>query len=77
VKQDDLNVSLDGRLLRISAQCQVQEEETVDGGQVLREEDYSTSIQRALTLPGPVDASKMHTQFDNGVLTVIIPKGPA
>lgn len=74
VKEGDLNVSLDGRLLRISAQRQAQEEETADNGQVLREESYASSFQRAFTLPGPVDASKMHTQFGDGVLTVTIPK---
>ena len=74
LKENDVNVSLDGRLLRISAQRQAQEEETADNGQVLREESYASSFQRAFTLPGPVDASKMHTQFDDGVLTVTIPK---
>lgn len=77
VKEGDLQVSLDGRLLRISAQRQVQEEETVDGGRGVREEDYANSIQRAFTLPGPVDASEMHSQFADGVLTVTIPKAPA
>lgn len=74
VKEGDLNVSLDGRLLRISAQSQAQEEETADNGKVLREESYASSFQRAFTLPGPVDASKMHTEFSDGVLTVTIPK---
>lgn len=74
VKEGDLNVSLDGRLLRISAQSQSQERDTADNGQVVREEDYASSIQRAFTLPGPVDASKMQTQFGGGVLRVTIPK---
>jgi HSP20 family molecular chaperone IbpA len=74
VEEGDLNVSLDGRLLRISAQRQVQEADTADNGQVLREQNYTSSIQRAFTLPGPVEASKMHTQFGDGVLTVTIPK---
>ncbi|MGE5153341.1 MAG: Hsp20/alpha crystallin family protein [Bdellovibrio bacteriovorus] len=76
VKESDLKVSLEGRQLRISAQREVQEEDRVDGGRVVREEDYENSIQRAFTLPGPVDASKMHSQFANGVLTVTIPKAP-
>jgi HSP20 family protein len=74
VKEGDLNVSLDGRLLRISAQSQSQERDTADNGQVMHEEDYASSIQRAFTLPGPVDASKMHTQFGDGILTITIPK---
>jgi HSP20 family protein len=74
VESGDLNVSLDGRLLRISAQSHSRHEEQEDNGKVVSESEFDTSIQRALTLPGPVDASKMHTQFDNGVLTVTIPK---
>jgi HSP20 family molecular chaperone IbpA len=46
VEEGDINVSLDGRLLRISAQRQAQEEETADNGQVLREESYASSFQR-------------------------------
>jgi HSP20 family protein len=74
VEKGDLNVSLDGRLLQISAQSQGQERETARNGEVVREEAYASSFQRAFTLPGPVDASKMHTHFEDGVLTVTIPK---
>ena len=74
IEEGDLNVSLDDRLLRISAQRQSQQTQTADNGQVVREESYASSIQRAFTLPGPVDASGMHTKFDDGVLTVTIPK---
>lgn len=74
IEKGDVNVSLDGRLLRISAERQSQREQTADNGQVVREESYASSIQRAYTLPGPVDASGMHIKFDDGVLTVTIPK---
>jgi HSP20 family protein len=74
IDESDLDVSLDGRLLRISAQSQGQQQETADNGQVVQEETYQSSLQRAFTLPGPVNASKMHTQFEDGVLTVTIPK---
>lgn len=74
IDEGDLDVSLDGRLLRISAQSQAQEQETAHNGEVVREETYASSFQRAFTLPGPVDASKMHTRFEDGVLTVTIPK---
>jgi HSP20 family protein len=74
IDEGDLDVSLDGRLLRISAQSQGQEHGTAHNGEVVREETYASSFQRAFTLPGPVDASKMHTQFEDGILTVTIPK---
>ena len=31
-------------------------------------------LERPLRLPAPVDASKVQASFDNGVLTVTIPK---
>jgi HSP20 family molecular chaperone IbpA len=43
VEEGDLNVSLDGRLLRISAQSQGQEQETAHNGEVVREEAYASS----------------------------------
>jgi HSP20 family molecular chaperone IbpA len=74
VKKADVNVSLDGRLLRISAQSQSEKNLKGTHGKVVGQEAYASSFQRALTLPGPVDASGMHTQFKDGVLTVVVPK---
>jgi HSP20 family protein len=74
IEDGDVNVSLNGRLLRISAQHRGQQKETADNGQVVRQERYASSVQRAFTLPGPVDVSGMHTKLDDGVLTVTIPK---
>jgi len=73
-KEGDVAVNLDGRLLSISSQTQGQEKQTADNGQVTRQESYSSSFQQAFTLPGPVDASGMHSQIQDGVLTVTIPK---
>jgi HSP20 family protein len=74
VKKGDVNVSLDGRLLRISAQSRSQEPMKGQKGKVVGQETYASNYQRAITLPGPVNASGMHTAFNNGQLTVTIPK---
>jgi HSP20 family protein len=37
------------------------------------ERSYGT-FQRALRLPGPVDPEKVQARFENGVLTVTVPK---
>lgn len=74
VKKADVNVSLDGRLLRISAQSQSEKNLKGTHGKVVGQEAYASSFQRALTLPGPVDASGMHSRFKDGVLTVVVPK---
>jgi HSP20 family protein len=73
-KESDVDVNLDGRLLSISSQTQGQEKQTADNGQVTRQESYSSSFQQAFTLPGPVNASGMRSQYRDGVLTVTIPK---
>jgi HSP20 family molecular chaperone IbpA len=41
---------------------------------VTRQESSSSAFQQAFTLSGPVDASGMHSQYKDGVLTVTIPK---
>lgn len=73
-KESDIAVNLDGRLLSISSQAQGQEKQTADNGQVTSQESYASSFQQAFTLPGPVNASGMHSQYQDGVLTVTIPK---
>lgn len=73
-KEGDINVNLNGRLLSISSQTQASKKQTGDNNQVIRQENYASAFQQAFTLPGPVKASGMHTQFKDGVLTVTIPK---
>jgi HSP20 family protein len=73
-KERDIKVNLDGRLLSISSQTHSGDKQTADNGQMIRQERYASSLQQAFTLPGPVNASGMHTQFKDGVLTVTIPK---
>ncbi len=73
-RESDINVNLDGRVLSLSAESRADEQQHADNGKVLREERYASTFQQAFTLPGPVNASGMHTRFADGVLTVTIPK---
>lgn len=73
-KEGDINVNLNGRLLSISSQTRASNKQSADNNQVFRQESYASAFQRAFTLPGPVKASGMHSQFKDGVLTVTIPK---
>jgi HSP20 family protein len=72
--KNDIRINLDGRLLSISSRIQGTEEQTADNGQVTRRESYARSFERAFTLPGPVNATAMHSDFQDGVLTVTLPK---
>lgn len=73
--KSDINVNLDDRLLNLSAKVQgSRNESSGDSSGFHREETYSSSFQQAMTLPGPVDASRMKSDFKDGVLTITIPK---
>jgi HSP20 family molecular chaperone IbpA len=73
-KERDIKVNLDGRQLSISSQTHSGDKQTADNGQMIRQERYASSFQQVFTLPGPVNASGMHTKFQDGVLTVTIPQ---
>lgn len=73
-KENDINVNLDGRLLSISSRIQGTDEQKADNGDVLRQERYASDFEQAFTLPGPVNAIGMHSQYKDGVLTITIPK---
>jgi HSP20 family protein len=73
-KAEGIDVGLSGQLLTISAETLNTQQQSNDKGQVIKEESYVSGFERALTLPGPVTASGMHSDFQDGVLTVTIPK---
>jgi len=73
-KAESIDVGLSGQLLTISAQTENEQQQSNDKGQVIKEERYVSGFERALTLPGPVTASGMHSDYHDGVLTVTIPK---
>jgi HSP20 family protein len=73
-KESDIRVALDGRLLSISSQTQREDRKTAANGQTLSDQRYASSYQQAFTLPEPVSATGMHTEYKDGVLQVIVPK---
>jgi HSP20 family protein len=73
-KAESIDVGLDGQLLTISAETRNEQQHSNDQGQVIKEEHYVSDFERAFTLPGPVTASGMHSDYHDGVLTVTIPK---
>jgi len=73
-KEDEINVNLDGRLLSISSQTQGSEEHSDGQGKPMEQAAFASTFQQAFTLPGPVNAGGMHSRYQDGVLTVTIPK---
>jgi len=72
VKQDDVSISLLGNTLTIRGERKDQKLE--DEGRWLIRERQSGAFQRSVTLPGPVNGEGAQADFDNGVLTVTLPK---
>jgi HSP20 family protein len=71
--KNNISVTLEDRVLTVSGQINEVNEKT-DGDQVLRKERRSGSFKRSVTLPGAVVADQLNANYENGVLTVTVPK---
>lgn len=72
VKTDDIDVSIENRVLTIKAETN-SESEHKEGGYLVKER-RSGSFLRSLRLPETVDSEKAKTTYNDGVLTVNLPK---
>ena len=76
VKKEDIQVQIDGN--RVSIQAEVKREsEQKEGERVLRSERYYGSVARSFMLANEVDEAKATARFDNGVLSLTLPKKAA
>lgn len=72
LKKEDIELSLHEGILTISGERK--REETKKEGQTFRTERYFGRFQRSLSLPANVDATKVTATYQDGVLTVQLPK---
>ncbi|MCD6291668.1 MAG: Hsp20/alpha crystallin family protein [Anaerolineae bacterium] len=72
VKPEDLDVSLTDDVLTIRGEIKADEEIKEDQYH-LRERRYGT-FARSVRLPAPVDAEHVEATYENGILTLRIPK---
>jgi HSP20 family protein len=75
VKPEDVDVSIMGDTLSIKGELKA-EEETKEPSYHRQERRYG-SFHRVLTLPSQVEADKAEAVFENGVLTLTMPKAEA
>jgi len=74
MKEDDINVSVEGNMLIIRGEKKTESE--------VKEEEYYRcersygSFFRSVALPSTVDASKVEADYEDGVLEVTLPKKP-
>jgi HSP20 family protein len=73
VKKEDINVQVDGNRVSISAEVR-REAESRDGERVLRSERFYGSMARSFALGSELDEQAVQARFDNGVLTLTLPK---
>jgi HSP20 family protein len=74
VTADDIDVTLDGRTLSIRASQTEEREREGDNGRYLVRERQSSSYARVITLPVETDPEQVESTFENGELTLKIPK---
>ena len=69
----NVNITCNDRELKISGKIdQLQEDRKWNG--LLRQERRSGHFSRTIPLPAPVEADKMETKIDKGIVTITIPK---
>ncbi len=72
IKAEDLDVSISGDVLTIKGETKA-DGEIKEEDYVYRERRYG-AFCRALTIPVPVVTDETRAEFENGVLTLILPK---
>lgn len=72
LKKEDFKVEMDNKLLKISGEKKDEKEEKRE--KYSRKEFSYQSFQRSFTLPDTVDEAKIRANYQEGVLTLQIPK---
>ena len=72
IEPDDVDISVSGDILTIKGEQH--EKENIDQANYLYREHISGSLSRSVKLPGDLQIDRAEADFDNGVLTLTIPK---
>ncbi len=74
VKPEDVDITVTGNTLSISGETK-EEEEVKEENFIRRERRYG-AFSRSVTLPEGVKADEAEANFEDGVLTLTVPKAP-
>jgi HSP20 family protein len=74
MQKDDIDISLTGNVLTVKGERKVEEEAKDDEGRVVRRERRVGSFARSFTVPENVKPEDVKTSYEDGVLTIIVPK---
>lgn len=75
VRKEDIHVTIEDGMVMVRAEVKQQDTQTKDE-KVLRSERYFGSVSRGISLPENVDQAQAKAKYDNGVLTLTLPKKP-
>lgn len=70
--RDDINITLENNVLRLTGERKFEKDAKKDGYQ--RIERVYGAFSRAFTLPSQVNHEKVEAAFENGLLTITVPK---
>lgn len=74
VKKEDIHVSIDGNIVTLSSEVKQENKTGGNGEKMLRSERYYGAISRSFQLPQEIDEKESKAKYDNGVLTLTLPK---
>jgi HSP20 family protein len=73
VRKEDIDVRVEGNQVTISAETRTEKEEK-KGTRLLRRECQQGFASRSFTLGCPLDESKADAKYENGILSLTLPK---
>ena len=76
VSKDAIQVTVENNVVTIGAEVK-QEDVKRDGDKVLHRERYFGAVSRTLALPSDVDETQASAKYEDGVLTLVLPKRAA
>lgn len=71
---DQINIKLHNNSLTISAEWP--QFEAAEGTRVLLQERNYGEVSRTISLPQPIDSDAVNAAYENGLLTLTLPKSP-
>jgi HSP20 family protein len=77
VKKEDIDVSIDGAQVTITAEVRQEKEAQAQDERVLHVERVFGKVTRSFTLPQELDEAKVEAKYRDGVLELTLPKKQA
>lgn len=77
VKKEDIQISIDGDQVSITAETRREKEVKENGDRVLRSERYTGKFYRAFALGSAIDEATASARYVDGVLELTLPKKAA